>query len=96
VGPPAAAGGTPAAGVRAPFARRVPPTPMDGADRLLALLAIAAATAMPEPHVARVLLGRRGMNTTPSLWLLTGMVLGGLTVAGLALVRTLQHARVLP
>jgi pimeloyl-ACP methyl ester carboxylesterase len=36
------------------------------------------------------------MNPPPSLWLLTGRLLGGPTVAGLARVQALQHARVLP
>ena len=47
-------------------------------------------------NLARILHYRRGMNTTPSLWLVTGMAVGSFAALVAYAVRTLQQAAVLP
>jgi hypothetical protein len=36
------------------------------------------------------------MNTTPSLWLVTGMAFGSVTALAVSFVQAFQHTRVLP
>ena len=50
----------------------------------------------PRPGAARVLHWLCGMNTTPSPWMLTGLVLGSFTAAVLYFVQSLQRAALVP